>query len=94
MDPETVERVARISRLELTDEEMEEFSEDLEQILEHFSMLDQFPDKEDTGEEVGFTPIGVENVLREDEESMDIEVDSLREMMDTYEGWVRGPKLS
>lgn len=95
MDPETVRKVARISRLKLTAEEMEEFSEDLEQILEHFSVLDEFPEDEEIEvERIGFTPIPVDDVLREDEEWMDIEAASLREMMDIYEEWVRGPKLS
>jgi len=90
MDLEIVRKVARIARLELTQQELEEFSGDLEEILEYLSMLDDAP----SGGEGGFNPVPVEDVLREDEPSMEIDAEELRGKMDTYRDWVRGPRLA
>lgn len=90
MDLEIVRKVARIARLELTQQELEEFSGDLEEILEYLSMLDEAP----SGGEEDFNPVPVEDVLREDEPSMEIDAEELREKMDTYRDWVRGPRLA
>ena len=53
-------------------------------------MLDEIPG-EDT---LGFNPIIVADVLREDEPRMDIEPEEILKGMKTYEGYVRGPRLS
>ena len=90
MDLEIVRKVARIARLELTPQELEEFSGDLEEILEYLSMLDEAP----SGGEEGFNPVPVEDVLREDEPSMEIDAEELRGKMNTYRDWVRGPRLA
>ena len=39
IDPKTVERVAKVARINLTEEELKRYSEDLEEILEAFSIL-------------------------------------------------------
>jgi len=90
MDLDVVRKVARIARLELTDEELEEFSVDLAEILEYLSILDKAP----TTSGYGFNPVPIEDILREDEESIDIDPEMLRDMMDIYEELVRGPRLS
>lgn len=90
MDLEVVKRVARIARLELTDQELEEFSGDLEEILDYLSVLDEAPPCEGAG----FNPIPVEDILRDDEPSLDIDPADLRELVDTYQDWVRGPRLA
>jgi len=90
MDLEVVKRVARIARLELTDQELEEFSDDLEEILDYLSVLDEAP----SCECAGFNPIPVEDILRDDEPSLDMDSADLRELMDTYQDWVRGPRLA
>jgi aspartyl-tRNA(Asn)/glutamyl-tRNA(Gln) amidotransferase subunit C len=45
MDKEIVERVARIAHLDLTEEELERYGEDLSEILEYFQMLDEIPER-------------------------------------------------
>jgi aspartyl-tRNA(Asn)/glutamyl-tRNA(Gln) amidotransferase subunit C len=90
MDLDVVRRVAAIARLELSEEELEEFSRDLEEILEYLSVLDEAP----SGEGGGFNPVPIEDVLREDEPSIEIDPVELRELMDTYQEWVRGPRLA
>ncbi len=89
MDKETVEKVARGAHLELTEEELETFSKDLDEILEFFSLLDEAPGSE-TG---GIDPIGVADITREDVPSKDIDPEILLEGMNTYENYVRGPRL-
>lgn len=90
MDLEVVRKVARIARLELSQEELEEFSRDLEEILEYLSGLDEAP----SFEEYGFNPIPVEDMMREDNPHLDIDPALLRDLLETYQDWVRGPKLS
>lgn len=89
MDRETVEKVARSAHLKLTEEELETFSKDLGDILGYFALLDEAPDCE----EFGLDPIGVSDIVRDDEPGMDIDPDRLLEGMDTYENYVRGPRL-
>jgi aspartyl-tRNA(Asn)/glutamyl-tRNA(Gln) amidotransferase subunit C len=90
MDLEEVKGVAWNARLKLTDEEMQEFAKDLEDVLSYFSILDKAPDsgKHD------FNPVPISNVLREDEVSRDIDAEKLRDSMDTYQDMVRGPRLT
>jgi aspartyl-tRNA(Asn)/glutamyl-tRNA(Gln) amidotransferase subunit C len=90
MDRETVSRVAKVARLKLTDEEMEQYARDLEDILTAFSVLDEAPAVEDF--ELG--PIKVEDMLREDEVRRDSDPAELRAAMRTKDDWVRGPRLS
>ncbi len=89
MDRETVEKVARSAHLKLTEEELEIFSRDLGDILGYFAMLDEAPDCEG----FGIDPIGVADVLRDDEPYMELEPDALLQGMDTYDNYVRGPRL-
>ena len=90
MDLEVVRKVARIARLELSEEELEEFSRDLEEILEYLSVLDEAP----SSEEYGFNPVLIEDIMREDEPGLDIDPSLLRDLLDTYQDWVRGPRLA
>ena len=86
MDRETVERVARTAHIRLTEEEIE----DLGEILGYFELLDEAPESDKRG----INPIEVADVLRDDEPRMDIDADVLLRDMDTYERYVRGPRLS
>jgi len=79
-----------VARLNLTEEEMERYANDLDDILNSFSVLDEAP----AGESYSFNPIPVIDVLREDEPAQDIDPQALKAQMGTYEGYVRGPRLS
>lgn len=89
MDRETVEKVARSAHLKLTEEELETFSRDLSDILGYFALLDEAPDCGN----FGIDPINVADILRDDEPYMEIDPDKLLEGMDTYDNYVRGPRL-
>jgi aspartyl-tRNA(Asn)/glutamyl-tRNA(Gln) amidotransferase subunit C len=89
MKSETIEEVARIARLELTETEKTEFSRDLEEVLEYFSMLDEAPGEK----EYGLNPVEILDILREDEVEQEIDPELLVKMMDMFEDLVRGPRL-
>ena len=90
MDRETVERVARTAHIRLTEEELERYSGDLGDILGYFELLDGAPNCDS----YGIDPIGVADVTRDDEPRMTIDADRLLRDMNTYERYVRGPRLS
>jgi aspartyl-tRNA(Asn)/glutamyl-tRNA(Gln) amidotransferase subunit C len=90
MDRDIILKVAKVARLELSEEEMERYAKDLEDILDSFSVLDEAP----MNEKYTFNPIPVINVLREDEPGQDIDDELLRKQLETYESYVRGPRLS
>jgi len=64
LTPEEVEHVALLARLEMTDEERERFTSQLNSILEHFEQLRQV---DTTGVPPMSHAIAMSNVLREDE---------------------------
>ncbi len=90
MDKEIVRKVARIARLDLSEEELEEFSLDLEEILSSFSALDEA----EVSKEHPFNPVEIRDKLREDSVCREVDAAVLRELMKTYDDWVRGPRLS
>lgn len=90
MDRQTVERVARVAHIRLTEDELERYSKDLSEILNYFELLDEAPGSDGHG----VNPIEVADVLRDDEPHMEIDPDLLLRDMNTYERYVRGPRLS
>ena len=90
MDREIVERVARIAHLDLTDDELDRYSADLGEILEYFEMLDEAPETD----AVGFNPVEIADALRDDVPSAEIPPEDCLRDMRTYDGYVRGPRLS
>ncbi|MDR0888016.1 MAG: Asp-tRNA(Asn)/Glu-tRNA(Gln) amidotransferase GatCAB subunit C [Candidatus Methanoplasma sp.] len=90
MDKEAVSRVARAAHIALTEEELDRYSKDLGDILDYFKVLDEAPE----GEGNGVDPIEIADITREDEPHIDIDPFVLLENMKTYDGFVRGPRLS
>lgn len=90
MDRQTVERVARNAHIRLTDEELDRYSKDLSDILGYFELLDEAPGSGSSG----IDPIGVADILRDDEPKTEFDADELLAGMNTYERYVRGPRLS
>lgn len=89
MDKETLKRVAQNAHLELTEEELDEFSDELTEVLDYMSILDEVP--ENYG--FGLDPIGVTDAVRDDVPEMRIDPEVLLKRTDTYEDHVRGPRL-
>ena len=90
MDVKTVMDVAKFAHLELTEEELERYCKDLRDILSYFELLNEAPECN----ERGVNPIKVEDILREDVPKIEYDADELLKDMDTYERFVRGPRLS
>ena len=91
LTPEEVEHVALLARLQLTDEERERFTSQLNSILEHFEQLRQV----DTA---GVPPmshaIAMSNVLREDEPAPPLSPeDALRNAPDRRDDCFRVPRV-
>ena len=64
IDRELLEHIAEVSRLKLTDEELERFTEQLKVIIEAFREIDEVDTE---GVEPSFHPSELKDVLREDE---------------------------
>lgn len=90
MDVKTVQDVAKFAHIELTDEELERYCKDLSEIMSYFELLNEAPECN----ERGVNPIVVEDVLRDDVPKEEYDSDELLRDMDTYERYVRGPRLS
>jgi len=90
MDVKTVKDVAKFAHIELTDEELEKYCKDLSDIMEYFELLNEAPECN----ERGVNPILVDDILRDDVPREEYDSDALLKDMDTYERYVRGPRLS
>ena len=85
-----IEHIGWLSRIELTDEEKEEFTEQLNSVLEYFGTLDQIdPDLPPTHHVLGIT-----NVFRDDvvEESLDRD-DVLSNAPKKEGAYFKGPRI-
>jgi len=87
VDPEEVEHIADLARVELSDEKRERFAEQFGEILTAFQALDEVPE---TDSEPDLT-----NVMRADEarESLD-RAEALRNAEETEDGQFKGPRVS
>jgi aspartyl-tRNA(Asn)/glutamyl-tRNA(Gln) amidotransferase subunit C len=89
--PEVVERVARLSRLELTEEERATFAAQLSSILEYFARLDRLPTE---GVEPTSHALRVTNVFRPDEVTPSLPVEEVVAMApQAHEGFVVVPRV-
>ena len=89
MDLETIKRVAGAARIDLNDEELRMFKEEIDGIMEHLNSLNEAPENDS----FCFEPIGVFDALREDVPIVDGNVEEMLKSMSTYDGFVRGPKI-
>ena len=82
--------VARLARLELTDEEVERFGEELSKVLDHVETIDQLGDLDDV--EPTSHVVAVENALRADEPTPSLPQDvALAAAPDVAQGGFRVP---
>jgi aspartyl-tRNA(Asn)/glutamyl-tRNA(Gln) amidotransferase subunit C len=87
VDPEEVEHVADLARVELSEDERERFAEQFGDILAAFEALDEVPETDSDPD--------LTNVMRPDEvrESLDQD-DALRNAEETEDGQFKGPRVS
>ena len=89
MDPTTVKRVAGVAHIELTDEEIKRFGEELN---DAFTLLDRLNDAPKC-DALCFDPVGLQDALRDDVPVVYEGAAELLKGMNTYNGFVRGPKI-
>ncbi|RDI70975.1 Asp-tRNA(Asn)/Glu-tRNA(Gln) amidotransferase subunit GatC [Halopelagius longus] len=87
VDAEEVRHVAELARVNLDEEEVEEFSAQFADILEYFDALDEVPEVDADSDLV--------NVMRPDEvqDSLDQE-EALENAPETEDGFFKGPRVS
>lgn len=87
VDPDEVDHIAELARVELSEEERTLFAEQFGEILSYFETLDDVP-------EVEHEP-SLTNVMREDEvrDSLDPE-EALENATETEDGQFKGPRVS
>jgi aspartyl-tRNA(Asn)/glutamyl-tRNA(Gln) amidotransferase subunit C len=89
--PEVVERVARLSRLELTAEEIATFAAQLSSILEYFARLDRLPTE---GVEPTSHALRITNVFRDDQVTPSLPVEDVVAMApQAHGGFVVVPRV-
>lgn len=87
-----VEHVAKLARLELTEEEKEKFSKQLDAILKH---MDQLNEVDTTGVEPMAHAFAIKNVMREDKIVQEFSRDEmLVNAPDEEDGFFKVPKIS
>ena len=89
---ETLERVSRVARLKLTENEIEKFTKDLEDMLEAFHDLERVDTR---NVRPSFQPIETKNVLRKDrvEPSLTQE-QALSNTKNKERGFFKGPRAA
>ena len=87
VDPETVDHIAGLARIDLDPEDRDRFAAQFSDILAYFETLDEVPETEGEPELV--------NVMRPDEvrDSLDHE-NALRNAPETEDGYFKGPRVS
>jgi len=86
-----ISRVAHLARIALTDDELERYSEQLEQILEHAARVQGLPTD---GIEPTSHPLTMVNAFRSDEVTACLDRDEvLAEAPDPKDGYFRVPRI-
>jgi len=87
---EIIEHVAELARLKLTKQEIKKFSEQLKEVLEAFSKLDEV-DTKNVKELI--QPIDLKNVMRDDKEEKCLsQEEALSQTELKKDGYFKGPR--
>jgi aspartyl-tRNA(Asn)/glutamyl-tRNA(Gln) amidotransferase subunit C len=87
VDPEDVRHVADLARVDLTDEEVERFTDQFVEILDAFEAIESVPEVEPQAD--------LANVMRADEERASLDQDeALANAPEAEDGYFKGPRVS
>ena len=87
VDPEDVEHVADLARVDLDDSEVDRFTEQFADILDYFETLEEVPEVDSDADLV--------NVMRPDETHDGLsQEEALENAPESEEGYFKGPKVS
>ena len=90
VDEKLIKHVAKLARLELSDEEIEEFTPQLKEVLETFSIIAEVNTE---GISPSFQPLGMKNALRDDKSGTCLtQEQALRNSKHQTDGYFKGPK--
>lgn len=85
--PDEVRHVANLARIDLDDEEVDQFAEQFADILDYFETLDEVPAVDAEADLV--------NVMRTDEVRTSLsQAEALENAPETEEGYFKGPNVS
>jgi len=88
---ETVEQIARLARLNLTDKEVKQFTKELGEILRAFKTIDR---AKVSGVKPSFQPINLVNRTRDDEVEPSLSQDeALANTKNKERGFFKGPRV-
>ena len=91
VNEEILKKVAEVSRLNLTEEEIAKFSTDLNEVLDAFKALQEIDTKDVNPT---FQPVESKNVTREDVVEPSIPRNKLlRGLKNSEDGYVKGPRV-
>jgi len=89
IDKELIQKVAKVSRLELTESEIKTFLPQLKEILEFFSEIEKAP----SSKSPSFHPIELKDVTREDIPKPCLkQEEALQNTKHKQDGYFKGPK--
>jgi len=90
VDNDVMKKVAEIARISLSEQEVQEFSKDMESILDAFRDLQ---DIDVSKVKPTFQPLETKNVMRDDEIEKSLsQMDSLKNAQQKEKGYFKGPK--
>lgn len=90
IDKPLIEKVAKNTRLKLTEPEIKEFLPQLKEILEYFAEIEKAPT---TNLRPAFHPIEIKNVTREDVPKKGLtQQEALQNTKHKQDGYFKGPK--
>ena len=90
VDEKLIGHIADVARLKLSEKEKKQFLEELKEILEAFSRIDEVDTK---NIEVSLQPVELKNVLREDREEKCLsQEEALSLAQHKKDGYFKGPR--
>ncbi|MGM5487458.1 MAG: Asp-tRNA(Asn)/Glu-tRNA(Gln) amidotransferase subunit GatC [Nanobdellota archaeon] len=84
-----IRKVAAVARLNLTDEEVAEFTPQLKEVLDSFSALDEVDTE---GLDPSYQPVDLRNVLRDDTRKESLSQEEATRNAQSRDGYILGPK--
>ena len=91
INKELVERIANNAKLNLTDKEKDRFSNELKEIIDAFSKLDEVDTKD---VDISLQPVELKNSLREDKAKECLSQDEALSLTEhKKDGYFKGPRV-
>ena len=86
----TIEKIAKAARLNLSEQELQKFNADMEDVLKAFDTLK----KVDAPQEASYQPVDIKDVARKDETEEPLTQDeALSNTKNKENGFFKGPKV-